>query len=236
MIEEEKDVNTEEVVTPPDESADSSPAEETQTEESVEAPLEPVVPEETEQQVPYDRFKQVNDERKQLLELLQRQQQAPPVQAAPEAQLGNTPEEREFFRQMKELSRKEAETLLKVKEEQFQKQLEAQQRVIGNLLSRDFRRTHPDVKANSNEEYQISQKIQAGYDPDDAYKVVMFERQGQNATQKAQQSVKQKLQTKKKANVETSSVQQGGLPPPKESFRESLERYGNESGAWSDLS
>ena len=72
---EPNNVIPEEVVTPPGVEP-ASPAEPTPQEpEGAEpgTPQEPVTPQEPEQQVPYERFKTVNDERKALLELLQRQ-------------------------------------------------------------------------------------------------------------------------------------------------------------------
>ena len=237
MLDEEQGVNEE--ITQPQAEETESPTEEVtqESEDTGEATQQQAEVQPTQEQaVPYDRFKDVIEEKNYYKSLLEKQMASQkPVEQAPQ-QMGNTPEEREFWNQVGKVSQKQAETLMKAKELQFQQQLEAQQRVIGTLLSRDFRRNHSDVKPDSPEEYKISQKIQMGYDPDDAYKVVMFEKQGQTANQRAQQSVKQKLQVKKKANVETNSVQQGGLPHPKESFRETLERHGNEDGAWDDLS
>jgi len=224
----------EEFVAPQDETTAPS-AEETQQPEGTETgtPQQPEA--KAEESVPFDkhpgwvayrerqkaREEALAEQNRQLLEILKAKEQGRPV----EPTLGNTPEEREFYGQVRELSRREAQALLKAKEDEFRKALEVQQKIIGNLLTSNFRQKYPDVKKGSEEEFLISQKIGMGYDADDAYKTVMFDKVAKTAQEKAQTQTRQQLQAKRQANVESTSPPSiSGLPKSKETLRQTAAR------------
>ena len=223
---EEKNVN-EQVVPAPDVTA---PSAETTPEpvEPVEAPLEPVAPVEEEQQVPYNRFKEVNDAKKaaeerehRLIEMLQRQQ-TPQAPQPTDPYQGMDAETRLFYQNQEKMMRKIADEKAQELRTQYERESAYQKQIIGNLLGKEFTRAHPDIKEGSMEQEQIVQKIRIGYDSDDAYWSVMGPRGVQNAKVTAQKEVKQQFQAKKRANVETNSVNASGLPPAKKSFRDEL--------------
>ena len=72
---------------------------------------------------------------------------------------------------------------------------------------------------------EIGQKIQTGYPPEDAYKIVMFDKklnEKQSVNQKQQQ---QQLNDKRKASpVLPNSVSPQGSSPRKMSFEEEIEQ------------
>lgn len=227
---EEKDVNNPENVAQEGVEEPTSPVGETQEPEVTETPTpkegeEPEVTEE--QRVPYDRFKDVVEEKnyyKQLLaQQMQHQQQSvvqPPQVQDKYANL--PPEEQLFYRRQEEMMRNIAKEIAEEKEKKFNTQLQFfQQRDAQNTVDR-FRKEHPDIKAGSYEEHEIADKIKTGYQPNDAYWSVMGPRGVKNAESTAHTKVKQQMQVKKKANVEQSSVQSAGLPQASKSFRQDL--------------
>ncbi len=234
----EKDVNQEPVT--PEGVTPASPAEQTQEPEgTVEAPLEPVIPEGQEQQVPYNRFKEVNDAKRaaeererRLMEMLQRQQTPQAPQQPTDPYQGMDAETRLFYQNQEKMMRRIAEEQATKLKEEYARESNYQKQIIGNLLGKEFSRAHPDIKEGSMEQEQIVQKIRVGYDSDDAYWSVMGPRGLSNAKVTAQKEVKQQFQAKKKANTETNGINPSGLPPAKKNFREDLlkelEAEGNE--------
>lgn len=184
------------------------PAEEGVTQEPIEQPAE-------EQKVPYDRFKEVIDERNYLRELAQRQPtQAPPAQ--PDPDVGRTPEERAFYQQQREMARQEA---LKV----MAPQIKAAVNRMAQLEIQNFRLVHPEVKPNSDIEGRITQRVNQGYPLEEAYKLETYAtRVGQQSVQSAQ-TQKQRLVAKQKANVVSpQSLSPQTATPPKVSFDEDM--------------
>ena len=223
--------NVNEQVVPAQGVESTSPVETTQEQEgSVEAPLEPVTPQaQEEQQVPYNRFKEVNDAKRaaeererRLMEMLQRQQAPQAPQQPSDPYQGMDAETRLFYQNQEKMMRKIAEEQATKLKEEYQRESAYQKQIIGNLLGKEFSRAHPDVKEGSMEQEQIVQKIRTGYDSDDAYWSVMGPRGLSNAKVTAQKEVKQQFQAKKKANVETSGIQPSGMPPAKKNFRDVL--------------
>lgn len=184
---------------------------------------------EEESRVPYSRLKEVVDEKnwlKQQLELQLQQRQAQqqfqqPTQAPQE--LGNTPEEREFWRAVREEARKVANQEF----QQVKPVIDAGRMELAQMKVAQFRTSHPDIKPNSPEEMQIAERIQVGYTPDDAYWSIMGPRGVKVAEKQGEQKFKQQIQAKKKANVEaSSSIPVQSQSQPKKSFREEfLENY-----------
>lgn len=201
-----------------------TPAKEEETQEQKEQPEE-------EAKVPYSRLKEVVDEKnwyRQQLEqrLAQQTQQQPqqPTQAPQE--LGNTPEEREFWRMQRQIAREEATRVSQEQLGQIRPVIDAGRMELAQMKVQQFRQEHSDVKANSPEEIAIAEKIQMGYLPEDAYRSVMWDTKVASAEKQANNSVKQKIEAKKQANVEQRSIPQGATPPTKEKLtqRQRIER------------
>jgi len=176
-----------------------------------------------EARIPYSRFKEKVDEAnwlKQQLENQQRLQQ--PIQqpvTLPE-EMGNTPEEREFWRLQRRIAREEAEKV----QRNISPMLEAGVRELTNMKVQQFRTSHPDIKSNSQEENEIAERIKVGYTPDDAYWSVMGPRGIRVAQEQGKQQVKQQIAAKRQANVESaSSIPIQAQPKPKMSFRQEME-------------
>ncbi len=201
---------------------------------TVEAPLEPVTPEVLEEQkVPYNRFKEKVDEANYYKRLLE-QTVARPIQPQTPQQpvdpyQGMDAETRLFYQNQEKMMRRIADEKAVELENKYQRESAYQKQIIGNLLGKEFTRSHPDIKEGSMEQEQIVNKIRVGYDSDDAYWSVMGPRGIQNAKVTARTEVKQQFQAKKKANVETTGLNPSGLPPAKKSFRDELaEEIGKE--------
>ena len=193
----------------------------------------PKQPKSQKQNVPFNehpRFKEVIEEKNalreqnaRLMEILQRQQQpqVQPQQLTTPQELGNTPEEREFWRMID----KRAEMIAEAKIKKVNPMLEAGVRELTNMKVQQFRQAHPDIKSNSPEELQIAQKINMGYLPEDAYRAVMWDKKVAEAEKQGNQVTKQKIEAKKQANVEQHSIPQGGTAPTnkKLSLRQKIE-------------
>jgi len=168
---------------------------------------QPVIQEPQEEaKIPYSRFKEVNDERnwfKSQLEqkLNQSSQQQPPQPTTPQQELGNTPEEREFWALQRKIAREEAEKIVG----KVSPMIDAGRVELAQIKVQQFRAAHPDVKANSNEELMIAQRISSGYLPEDAYRVVMWDKNVSKNAQQININNRQKIEAKKQANVEQSS-------------------------------
>lgn len=177
----------------------------------------------------HPRFKEIVDEKNYWREMALRlqqptQQQLPPQQ--PQV-MGNTPEEREFWKQVDDRARIQAE---KIRQE-TQPQIQAAQAEFARMKVVEFRRGHPDIKPNSSDEIEIAGLIRTGYDPDHAYWAVMGPRGVQTAKQQGAQEVKQQMQVKRQANVEGQGVpSQSGLPSQKLSFRDDVDKRMREAG------
>lgn len=222
MEEEKQDVNNQEPIQPEDvETEESSTSEPVQTQETETAtPQEAVTPEE-EQRVPYDRFKTVYDENKWLRELVARQVPPPQQQPTTDPYAGATAEEKIFYQQ------RDARIKEIVKEENkaVREQITMGRREIARLMHSQFRTNHPDIKANSEEERQIAQKITQGYPADDAYKLVMWDKKVGEKTMLTKQQQQQRIDAKRQANVVSSSSNSPqSLPKGKESFEDEMKR------------
>ncbi len=229
-MEEQKDVKPEESSSLEGAVASSPEVQEKATQEVVQQAQEPetatpkeaetpaVEPQaEEEAKIPYDRFKEVVDERNYLRELAQRQPQVQPPQAQPQdPDAGRTPEEKVFYQQQREMARQEA---LKVMGPQIKAAVER----MAGLEIQNFRLRHPEVKPNSELERRITARVTQGYPLDEAHKIETYDsRVGQQSVQKAQVN-QQRLADKQKANVvspqsNTAQTNQN----PKMTFEEEL--------------
>lgn len=214
----------------------SSPEAETQPTQETETPTpqEDETPEAEEQRVPYDRFKEKVDEANWYKQQLEQQMQQPktqqPIQQpTTDPYAGMTAEEKVFWQQQRKIAREEAESVAKTKEAEYKAQFEQQQRVISNLLTRDFRREFPDVKRGSQEEQAIAKRISQGYPPDEAYKLEMWDKKVGDKKSQTQQTQQQRLEAKQKANVVSpQSISSQATPSgQKETFEEELRRKMN---------
>ena len=201
----------------------TSPAQEEVTQESAE-----------EAKIPYSRLKEVVDEKnwyKQQLEKMFQERQAQqqfqqPTQSPQE--LGNTPEEREFWRMQRQIAKEEAEKVFG----KVTPVIDAGRMELAQIKVQQFRTQHPDIKSNSPEEIAIAEKIQMGYLPEDAYRSVMWDSKVAETEKQTNQSIKQKMEAKKQANVEQRSIPSGAVPPTKEklTLRQRIEKQAQEFG------
>lgn len=228
MADEQKDV-MEESSTPLAEAIASTPevAVEAQEAQGTEAASEKT--ESQEQNVPFNehpRFKELIEERnwyrQQLEKVNQIRQQPQSQQPTTDEYAGMTPEEERFWRAVD----KRAERIAEQKIQRVNPMLDAGIRELTNLKVQQFRDAHKDIKPNSPEELQIAQKINQGYLPEDAYRAVMWDRKVADAEKQANSNVKQRIEAKKQANVEQTSIPLGGVPPTKEklTLRQRIER------------
>lgn len=188
----------------------------------------PQKPESQEENVPFNehpRFKELIEERNWYRQQLERQSQTQP-QAQPQENLdpysGMTPEEERFWRAVDQRAEKIAENKFR----QVTPMLNAGIRELTNQKVNEFRREHPDIKPNSSEETQIAQRISMGYQPEDAYKAVMWDKKILENEKQANINNKQKIEAKKQANVEQSSIPAGVNSHVKEklTLRQRIER------------
>ena len=241
-MEEQKDVVQNPSPALTDAIANSSEAQEAaqaavETTETQETQTPPAKQDETQEQqqeeprVPYSRFKDVIEEKnwyKQQLEKRLEPQQT--IQQPETNQYANmTPEEERFNRYLDDKIERRAKVIADQKFQEVVPLLEAGKREFARLKVEEFRSKHPDVKSGSPEEMAVAQRIQMGYTPDDAYWSVMGPTKTRNVVEAAKQQVKkevkQKIDTKKQANVETSNSIK--TPPAKQSWREKFEANWN---------
>jgi len=201
-------------------------ASEQQTEQEQGTPQEPEVQEEeqpvvqTEEQVPYSRFKEVIDQKNEAKarEDWYRKKLDETQPKQPDEKRGNTPEEREFWNAVREEARK-------VNVEQSGKtnsMLNQGLQEIAAIRVQQFRASHPDIKANSPEEHDIATRINQGYKPDDAYWSVMGPKGVQAAKVQATKKAKQTFTQKRQANMESNSVAPQLQKGPVRTFEEEL--------------
>lgn len=184
-------------------------------------------PEQEEPRVPYSRLKDVVDEKNYFRQLweqerqskLSQQQFQQPTQPQ---ELGATPEEREFWKAVDNRAKAIAEQTLK----QISPVIDAGRMELAQMKVQQFRDAHRDIKPNSPEEIMIAEKIQSGYLPEDAYKVVMWEKKVLDTENKVNIQAKQKIEAKKQANVESNSIPNGVNTHTKEkiSLRDRIQR------------
>jgi len=225
MLEEEiQDVQEVEEESSPQEDVET----ESSTEEQSEATEEQAVPEQT---VPYDRFKEVNDERRFLQDKLAEYSNRPAQPTAdPDANLD--PQTKIFYQDLDRRTQGAINKALEEKETQYKAELDALRMQNAKVQERIFRQDQKDVVAGSKEENEIAQLIKVGLDPNRAAWAVMGPKRVESA--KSGKTIKQQNKTKLKAqaNIETQGVQeQSGLPQTEDvDFRQDLDRRMKENG------
>jgi len=216
--------------------ASSPEALEEQTQETQTPPAQEGVTQEPveESKIPYSRLKEVVDEKNWYKQQLERKLQESQSQqqfqqpAQPPQELGNTPEEREFYRLQRQIAREEAEKVFG----RVTPIIDAGRMELVLMKVQQFRTQHSDVRPNSPEEVAIAEKIQMGYLPEDAYRSVMWDKKVGEKTEQLNQSNRQKIEAKKSANVEQRSIPNNAIPPTKEklTLRQRIERNAQEAG------
>ena len=188
---------------------ESAPPQQAESQEEQEQPV-------AEKEAPlheHPRFQEVVGEKnwykQQLEQQLQRQQSQQQFQQpqAPDPYAHLTPEEQRWYRerdtQVKDLARREAEKYI---QQNVKPVIDAGRMEMAKMSVTEFRRAHSDIKPNSPDEISIAEKINTGYTPDDAYWAVMGPRGIRVAEEKSKLQYKQRVEAKKKANVESRSL------------------------------
>lgn len=230
MLEEEKDVNTvEPSATDQDVEEDSSASEDVSGEESSAS-------EKQVQQVPYDRFREVNEERKQLQELVQqlasrqdKGETAREVEDDPYS--GMDAETAHFYRNLdtrtQKLIQREAQRIAQPMQQQYQ----SLAKTVSELLTNNFRQSNKDVEPNSQEEKKIASLVSKGIDLDSATWAVMGPKRVESVKKGKVVKTQNQVQKKAQANLETQSIPRNSpLPKEKLSFREQMMRALEENG------
>ena len=215
-----------------DVNADPSPATDVNADPSTAAPVEtPTSKVEPEQVVPYDRFKEVADEknywREQAMRISQNQPTAQPVtQQQPDPYAGMDANTKVFWQEVDKRSEQTARKLVAEKETQYQATIDALVLQNAKVQEKLFRNEAKDVVAGSPEEREIANLIRMGLDPDRAAMAVMGEKRIAAAKSEAQVKQQLKTQDKAKAAIDTPSMPVNNGIPTKEklSFRETLAR------------
>lgn len=182
--------------------------------------------------IPYERFQEVNEERKWYKNQLEKQQELinqlsqprqPLQQNQPQDEYANlSPDEQVFWRKVHNDQRRIAQEEVN---KTVRPQIEAAKQEFARLRVEQFFKDHPDVKPGSVEENIIADKVRQGYLPDDAYKVVMWGKKVDIQRQQTTQQQQQRIKAKKAANVVSNhSVLSSNNSQKKESFDEELER------------
>jgi hypothetical protein len=192
-----------------------------------------------EQNVPFNqhpRFQELIEERnyyrEQLSNLIQQRQQQPQQPQQAPQEIGNTPEEREFWRMQRQIAREEAMKVASEKEKEISNSIAILTQEITSTRLQDFRNRHPDIKPNSPEERAIAEKVAQRIPLEDAYRIVMYDKKIAEAGKQGVQQSKQQMEAKKQANVEQNSIPPIAVPPTKEklTLRQRIEKNAKEMG------
>jgi hypothetical protein len=208
---EEKDNVIEDVVNPQDVSTESST--EAQTEEATS-------PKATEKEPPFNehpRWKELQEERRELREQNNRLQEqlfqiannSRPMQPQIEEKIEEaaTPEEREFWRKVDDRAEKRAEAKIKNLVEEFKKEKQVLYDQFGQMAAKEFLKDHANIQKGSAELKEIVNTARTkNLDLDDAYKLVMFDKEKEMAAENAKRQKQDQNKKKLAANVERGTV------------------------------
>lgn len=213
---------------------DSSPTPDVPAESSPAAPVEaPTSKAGQEQAVPYDRFKEVAEEknywREQAMLATQRQQ---PTQQPSDPYAGMDAQTKVFYQEIDSRAKKIASEIISEKEKDFRGTIETLAMQNAKIQEKLFRSEQKDVLPNSPEEKRIATLIRAGLDPEEAAWAVMGPKRVESVKTVKQTQQQAKIQEKAQANLENASMPANHGIPPKEklSFRESLAAKMREAG------
>ena len=160
----------------------------------------------------------------------------PQVQADIQEQLyqANTPEEKHFWQTVEKVADKIADKKLAVKEKEYRQEISGLYQQYGQLSANEFLKSHDDIKRGSDELKEIvTIASKRGLDLDEAYKIVMFDKNVQRAAEGRKEKEQSKMHQKVAANVETKSTQSDAIPKKKIGERitmEDLELVAKEHG------
>jgi hypothetical protein len=211
---EENPNENEEVVDPQDGvGADPSSAETQDKEATLTKATEPKEPPFNE----HPRWKELQEERRELREQNQKLQEqlvqivnnSKPTQSQIEEKISeaNTPEEREFWQKVEKIADSKSEAKIRNLVENFEREKKVIYDTYGQLASKEFLKEHPNVKKGSEELKEIVNKARVNnLDLEDAYKIVMFDREKEAAAEGAKREKQQQNQKKLAANVERGTV------------------------------
>ena len=220
-----------------DVNAESSTAPDVNAESSTAAPVETTTPKvEQEKVVPYDRFKEVADEknywREQAIAASQRQQPVQQTQEPSDPYAGMDAQTKVFWQEVD----RRTETRIKAAREEarreYQGNIDALSLQTAKIQEKLFRNDAKDVVAGSPEELEIANLVRAGLDLERATWAIMGPKREAAAKSVAQVKQQVKTQQKAQANLETASMPANNGIPTKErlSFRERLASKMQESG------
>ncbi len=222
----------------PDVNADPSTATDVNADPSTAAPVEtPTSKVEQEQVVPYDRFKEVADEknywREQAMLNAQKQQAQPVSQEQTDPYQGMDANTKVFWQEVDKRAEQTAEKLVAKREVEYRATIDALVMQNAKVQEKLFRNEAKDVVAGSPEEREIANLIRMGVDPNRAAMAVMGEKRIAAAKSEAQVKQQLKNQEKAKAAIDTPSMPVNNGLPTKEklSFRETLARKMQAAGA-----
>lgn len=175
----------------------------------------------------HPRWKEVQDEKRQLaeqnnklMELLQKQSQ--PVMAQPQPD-NQTPEEKAFWDKNRQFFQQESQPLIN----ELKKEIQEAKMTTTAVVFKGFLKEHKDIVPGTPEAKKFVEYFGKGLDLDDAYDAVytpINERKRANdVIEKARQTQQQRTQQKIAANVETNTVSPTAIPSEEgKSFRDRL--------------
>jgi len=218
-----------------DDIQDSSPEQDVNVDSSPQTEEQPAVSEPTEEQgaaeqrVPYDRFKEVNDEKKYWQQQAERLSQMvsqpaqPQEEADPYAQFQD-PQTKLFYQEMDKRMVKLAKKIAEEEKAPIIRQNEILTQQLAQIQHKMFKTDNSDVVEGSPEEARIAQLISSGIPIQEATWAVMGPKRVAQAQGVKQQKQQSKVEMKQKANLVTGSVpSQSGLPKNENvSFREKM--------------
>jgi len=163
----------------------------------------------------------------QLLDAVQRIAQ-PVTQAQPPADpyAGMDAATAEFYRNMDRRIEQKAQEISVRQMQPILQSMDLGRQQLAKVTLVNFYKENPDITPNSAEAQAIAQKIQQGYDLEDAKWVVMGPKYHQQLTQQRQTTGKKQEVHRQQAPPEGGPgiPATSGLPQPKETFRDTLAR------------
>ena len=156
-------------------------------------------------------------------------------QVDPYADMGE--EDKRFWKEVDRRAAEQAKRIAATERNNYMREQQATREQLAVIAYKEFQTKHPDVKSNSVEENAIAAKVKMGYNPDDAYEIVVGSAKRQALEEelaKAKQQ-KQKAKTTQKlaANLETSGIAPNSPIQPKgaEDVRSFIENYMKQEAA-----
>ena len=229
-MEEEKDVIVEPSTTEDVETESS-------TVESEEATSQEAT-QEQDQQVPYDRFKEVIDERNEneskiaYLEGQLASIQKPQPKDETDPYSGMDAQTEKFYRDMDKRTQKVITKALGEKEVEYRATIDALASQNAKIQEKIFHQEQADVQPGSKEEVEVANYIKMGMDPDKAAWAVMGAKRVESAKSTKKQQMQTKTQQKSQANLMSPGLpSNSGVPTgEKLEYRDDLDRRMKEAG------